>query len=227
MTTSRSGSPSGSRSSDRTRRGVTPRLVGAVLVLAVVVAMVTSTRYVSASEPLPGAKEKFDAATYGQENYASKVKPAILEDPVELTTLVPMLQEDAEAAGEQYGKRQGTSPYTYAVTLTGTAGKPEGNLLPVEVDGLPRSVRVSVQIGPALNGTALRDATGLVSFNDFVNQVEYANVGTAFNDEMRADILEGLEPATLVGKQVTVVGATAPLNPEVVTVTPVSIEASP
>ena len=32
-----------------------------------------------------------------------------------------------------------------------------------------------MQVGPAINGTALRDATGLVNFNDFVNQVEYAN----------------------------------------------------
>ena len=73
----------------------------------------------------------------------------------------------------------------------------------------------------------LRDATGLVSFNDFVNQVEYADAATALNNEMKKDLLDGLDPASLAGKQVTVVGATAPLNPEVITITPVSIEAAP
>ncbi len=212
---------------DRSRRRVSARLVGALLLLALLVAMAVSTEYVSASAPLPGAEKKFDAAAYAEENYAGTVKPAIEKDPVELATLVPLLSKDAEAAGEQYGKRTGTSPYTYSVTLTGTAGKPEGSLLPVEVEGIPKSVRVSVQIGPAVNGTALRDATGMIDFNDFVNQVEYANAATALNDKMRADLLEGLDAASLAGKQVTVVGATAPLTPDVITVTPVSIEVTP
>ena len=66
-----------------------------------------------------------------------------------------------------------------------------------------------------------------MSFNDFVNQVEYANVATALNTEMKADLLKGLDPDLAVGQQVTVVGATAPLNPDVVTITPVSIAVTP
>jgi predicted lipoprotein len=208
-------------------RRMSARVVGGVLLLALLVAMAFSTKYVSASAPVPGEAEEFDAAAYGEENYASTVKPAIEEDPVDLATLVPLLDEDPDAAGEQYGKRQGTSPYTYSVTLTGTAGEPAGGLMPVTVPGVPKSTRIAVQVGPAINGTALRDATGLVSFNDFVNQVEYADAATALNTEMKADLLEGLDPASLVGQEVTVVGATAPLNPEVITVTPVSIEVSP
>ena len=95
----------------------------------------------------------------------------------------------------------------------------------VTVPGIGKETRVSVQIGPAINGTTLRDATGLISFNDFVNQVEFSNAATALNTEMKADVLADLDPASLAGKQVTVVGATAPLNPKVITVTPVSIEA--
>jgi predicted lipoprotein len=176
---------------------------------------------------VPGEAKKFDAAAFGKANYASKVKPAIEEDPVDVATLVPLLTKDAEAAGEQYGTRDGTSPYTYSVTLTGTAGTPAGGLMPVTVPGVPKSTRIAVQVGPAINGTVLRDATGQISFNDFVNQVEYADAATALNTEMKADLLQGLDPASLVGKDVTVVGATAPLNPEVITVTPVSIEEAP
>jgi predicted lipoprotein len=206
------------------KRSVSSKIVGAILLLALVLAMALSTKYVSASAPVPGAQAEFDAAAYGEENYASTVKPAIEEDPVDLTTLVPLLAEDAEAAGEQYGQREGTSPYTYSVTLSGTAGRPSSGLMPVTVPGVPKSTRIAVQVGPAVNGTALRDATGLVSFNDFVNQVEYADAATALNTEMKTDLLEDLDPESLVGQEVTVVGATAPLNPEVITVTPVSIE---
>ncbi len=206
------------------RAAIGPRILFGALLLALVVAMAVSTTYRSASSPVPGAEDKFDPAAYGKDNYASRVKPAIEKDPVDLATLVPLINQDPDAAGEQYGKRQGTSPYTYSVKVTGTAGKPQQGLMPVSVPGLPKDVRVSVQVGPAINGTTLRDATGLVTFNDFVNQVEYSNAATALNTEMKEDLLEGLDAAALAGQQVTIVGATAPLNPEVITVTPVSIE---
>jgi predicted lipoprotein len=207
------------------RRKLSPKIVGGVLLVLLLVAMAYSTTYVSASGPVPGESKKFDPAEFGKDNYASKVKPAIEKDPVEIETLAPLLAKDAEAAGKEYGKRQGTSPYTYSVKVVGTAGKPAGGLLPVTVPGLAKGTRVSVQVGPAINGTTLRDASGEVDFNDFTNQVEYANAATALNTEMKADALKDLDPASLTGKQVTVVGATAPLNPEVITVTPVSIEA--
>ena len=206
----------------RSRR---PRIIAGALLVALVLAMALSTTYRSASAPVPGEKEKFDPAVFGKENYASKVKPAIEKNPVDLATLVTAIEKDPDAAGKQYGKRQGTSPYTYPVKLTGTAGKPAGGLMQVSVPGVGKDTRVSVQIGPAINGTTLRDASGLVTFNDFVNQVEFSNAATALNTEMKADVLADLDPASLAGKQVTVVGATAPLNPKVITVTPVSIEA--
>ncbi len=205
-------------------RSTRPRIIAGALLLVVVVAMAASTTYRSTSDPVPGAAQKFDPAAFGKDNYASKVKPAIEKEPVDLATLVPLLAQDADAAGEKYGKRQGTSPYSYAVKVTGTAGKAVSGLLPITVPGVPRGTRIAVQVGPAVNGTTLRDASGLVTFNDFVNQVEYANAATALNTEMKADLLQGLDPASLDGKQVTVVGAIAPLNPEVITVTPVSIE---
>jgi len=206
------------------RRRVTRRLVVGALIGALVVAMGLSTTFVSASAPVPGDQEKFDAASFGKENYAAKIKPAIEKSPVELATLVPLINKDPEAAGKQYGTREGTSPYAYSVKFSGTAGEAQSGLLPVTVPGVPKGTRISVQVGPAINGTTLRDASGLVSFNDFVNQVEFANAATALNTEMKADLLEGLDPASLKGKKITVVGAIAPLNPEVITVTPVSIE---
>ncbi len=212
--------------STRVRRRVPSRVIAGALLLVLLVAMALSTEYVSASAPVPGEQKKFDPAAYGKDNYTSKVKPAIEQEPVDLATLVPLLKQDSEAAGQKYGKRNGTSPYTYSVTLTGTAGKPVSGLMPVEVAGLAKSTRVSVQVGPAVNGTALRDATGQISFNDFVNQVDYSNAATALNTEMKNDLLAGLDPKSLVGKTVTVIGATAPLSPDLVTVTPVSIKAA-
>lgn len=196
-------------------------IVASLVVLFV--AMGLSTTYVDADAPVPGAEEAFEPAAFGKEQYASTVKPAIEESPVDLVELLPLLAEDPDAAGAKYGKREGTSPYTYSVTVTGIAEKAVNGLMPIKVDGIDPEARITVQIGPAINGTALRDATGLISFNDFVNQVQYAQAATALNNEMKADLFQGLETSTMVGKPVTVVGAAAPLNPQLITITPVSI----
>ena len=205
------------------RAAVPPRFLVIAALVALLVAMALSTTYVDANAPVPGAEEAFDPEAFAKDQYASTIKPAIEESPVDLVELLPQLVEDPEAAGEEFGKRQGTSPYTYSVTVTGTAQKVENGLMPIKVDGIDPNTRVAVQVGPAVNGTALRDATGLISFNDFVNQVEYSRAATALNTEMKADLLEGLDAPALAGKNVTVVGATAPLNPEVITITPVTI----
>ncbi len=203
------------------------RLVGLVLVVALLVAMALDTTWFPVGKDIPGQQKAFDATAYAQEQYDATIVPAITDGAVDLAVLAPELAQDLDAAGEQYGSRDGSSPYTFPVSFEGVAGKPEGGLLPVRVPGLPPEVRVSVQIGPAVNGTALRDVTGTVKFNDFVNQVEYADAALALNDQMRSSVLADLDRTSLAGSTVTVIGATAPLNPELITVTPVSLEVTP
>ena len=65
----------------------------------------------------------------------------------------------------------------------------------------------TVQIGPALRGTSIRDALDFVSFNDFTNQIDFARYGKAFNLYVDREILEKLPRDSLVGRKVTVVGA--------------------
>ncbi len=199
------------------------RLITAALLIALLAVMAVSTTYVAGDDVAATGKKSFDAEEYGAANYESKIVPAIEKDAVDITTLAVAVKDDPDAAGEQYGHRDGGSPYTYPVTLKGVAGQPEGGLLPIAIAGLD-NVKVSVQIGPAINGTALRDATGLVKFNDFVNQVEYADSAIALNRLMAADVLSSLDVAGLAGETITVVGATSPLNPELFTITPIKIE---
>src|SRR5215211_6287272 len=53
---------------------------------------------------------------------------------------------DPAAAGEQYGKRQGSGPYSFSTSGEGVAGKAEGGLLPVRIKGVPKDARISIQI---------------------------------------------------------------------------------
>ncbi|GAA3385315.1 DUF2291 family protein [Cryptosporangium minutisporangium] len=212
----------------RTRPTRRVRLVQAAVVVAVLAAMGLATEWRSADAPATkaAAEQQFDPAAYGKETFG-KVAPLIEENAVPLTELVPALRADADAAGAKYGKREGSSPYSFPASAEGTGGELNGSLLSLTVEGLPPGTQVWVQVGPAITGTSLRDATGTIKFGDFLNQVQYADAGTALNNEVRTQVLAGTTPATLTGKKISVVGAFTFLTPEVVTLTPVKFEVTP
>jgi predicted lipoprotein len=200
------------------------RLVGGAIVVVVLVALALDTTTRSDSAPRVTGRVQFDPVAYGAKTYP-KVTADIDKRAVALSELVPALKKDADAAGKQYGKRQGSSPYNFAVTGEGVAGKPESGLLPVKVKGL-KDTTVNVQIGPAINGSALRDAVGFITFNQFVNQVDYADAATALNTQVKAKVLKGLDPSSMEGKKVSFTGAFTLLTPELVTVVPIRLESS-
>lgn len=215
----------GGGASSRHRR-ISPRIVGIALAAVVVLAMALDTTYKKPGETTATGRAAFDPAEYGGETFPKAVA-ALEKSAVPIETLVPALVNDQEAASRRYGKRQGTSPYSFSTSGEGVAGKVEAGLMEVKVKGLPKSTRVSLQVGPAINGTAVRDAVGFIEFGQFVNQVEYAGAATALNDQVKAKVLKGIDTAGLEGKRVSFVGAFSLVTPSVITITPVKLEAGP
>jgi predicted lipoprotein len=210
---------------DRPRAGNNRRIPTKALLWGlaalVLLAIALDTSYQDADKPIAGAREKFDVDKFGQENFP-KLVPEIEKNATELTVLLPALEADVDAASEKYGRRQGQSPYNFPVKGEGVAGKPEGGIMPIEVEGVDATV--SMQIGPAINGTALRDVASFISFDQFVNQVDYADAATALNNEVRTKVLKGIDPASIEGKTVSFTGAFTLLAPTAVTITPVKLE---
>jgi predicted lipoprotein len=68
---------------------------------------------------------------------------------------------------------------------------------------------LAVQVGPVVRGTALRDATSFIRFTDFANQFDFAAVSNALHERVLRDVVGRLDLDSLVGQQVTVIGATA------------------
>jgi predicted lipoprotein len=77
------------------------------------------------------------------------------------------------------------------------------------VDATPGDGRAdaSVQIGPVLRGSALRDALSFVRFTDFPNQIAFAAVASALNDRVVEQVLRAVDVASLTGRRVRVMGA--------------------
>lgn len=202
-------------------------MVWTAVVIVVGVAAVMSTKFIPAEDvAAAAADEQFDPAGYADERFDSEIVPQVEDEAIDLATLLSDLDDGADEA--EFGHAPGTgSSYSFPVEFVGVAGAPAGSVLPVTVEGVSGDVTVQVQIGPAITGTALRDVTGTVSFNEFTNQLEFQEVATEFNNRVRDGALADVDPATLEGETVHVVGAFTRVNPALVSVVPVVFEVQP
>jgi predicted lipoprotein len=210
--------------SSPSRRRVSPRLIGWGLAAVVVLAIALDTTYKDPDYKVTASgRPAFNPEQYGRTTFP-KAAAALEKNAQPLPALVSAMSDDAEAAGKKFGHRSGTGPYSFAVKGDGIAGKAENGVLPVKVKGLPKSTTVAIQVGPALPGTAVRDAAGFIEFGQFLNQVEFADAATALNNEVKARVLKDVDAQALRGKRVSFVGAFTSLVPTAITITPVKLE---
>jgi predicted lipoprotein len=197
------------------------RLIGAGVVLLLLLVVVLGTRVVADGDPIAQGAEEFDPATFGAEQFPA-VQEAVVERAVDAATLATAIAADRDAAIAEYAVESSGGP-VFSTTFTGTAGDAASGIVDVAVPGVD-GVALRVQLGPAINGTELRDATGEVSFGQFTNQIEFQNAAAALNDELKTQVLADVDPASLSGREITVTGAFTLINPESWLVTPVEIE---
>lgn len=166
-----------------------------------------------------------DPVAYAEEHYDSTIT-YVEDNAIQLTDLIADLQADEEGTCQERGRRDGEAAYTFPVTVTGTVEAGGYGQVNLAVEGMPSGVIVSVQTGPAVMGTALRDVTGETTFDMFQNQIDYAQVGLSLNEPLKTGVLAENDLLNMIGQRITVVGAFAYSNPGHVVITPVSIEAA-
>ena len=200
------------------RRGIATAIV--VLVLVV---MFFGTKIVPKGSTLGQGPAAFNAATYGAKQFPIQRK-FIVSKAVDAATLAAAIDKDQAAAAKQYGiAQEGGVGAEIPVKLTGVVGKvPAAGFTPVKVTGLPAGYSVNVQLGPAITGTDLRDATGKIQLGNFENQIQFQNAGTAINDQLKKVLTKAGAP-NLTGKTITVEGVFLLINPKAWNVTPATL----
>jgi len=208
----------------------------AILVGFVLLAILLMIKPPFVVRPLPGGAVRGSssqptqsvAVKFVDPIWTSKVLPTIQEKAQDIAKILPEIRADPNSAGQKYGRREATNPYNYMVKGTGkvteTHTESQAGTATVEVPGL--NEKVALQIGPVVRGTALRDATGVVSFNQFTNQLDYADVSKEMNGRALKAAFANVDPASLAGKTVTFFGAFAfdPHSKSPVLITPVKID---
>jgi predicted lipoprotein len=197
---------------------------------------VASCRFIATADvaKLTNAGAANGAATFNpdkmvESDWSTKVIPYAAKKAGPFLEVRDLAAKAPDEAGAKYGyraKSDGT-PWTLVVRIEGVivAADTQSRAATIGVDASGKgAVDATVQIGPAMRGTAIRDALDFVSFNDFVNQIDFARYGKAFNTYVNRTALEKLPREALVGRKVTVLGA-YPLGTaaDIPLVTPVEI----
>lgn len=223
--------------SARTRhRGLHPGLLRSAVVLGLVVSLTACSgipglfviEKPGSSATAADGGEKFDATAYTNRVWASRVVPTAQKKAVDAAVLLAALRKNEQAAGARYGKRSGSgSPYSFLIkgtgTVTGVSDASGAGSAQLDVQGAGKT-DVNIAIGPALVGTAVRDAVGFIDFSQFTNQIDYANVATALNTKVKNTVLKDVDAGSLKGKKVTFTGAFQLLTPSSVMITPITLE---
>ena len=198
------------------------RGISAGVAVVLVALMALDTSYVSNTGDGPVANAGFSPEAYGDKTFP-EIRDTVMERAAAAPKLARALADDSEAAVAQYGVEGAVAP-VLSVDATGTVASCDGGICNIDVPDMPSGQVVRVQVGPAINGTALRDGAGNIAFGDFKNQIEYQNAAAGINDAMKAAVLADLDRDALPGKQLHVVGVFQQIIPNNWLITPVALE---
>lgn len=144
----------------------------------------------------------FDAARYVDAVWDAQAAPYWDKQAKPLGALSKSIDLNLDAAGAADGRKAGDgSPWTFVTQgegqVTAVKTNARAGTVTVTVDGKP----VEVLVGPVVSGSALRDSLPFVTFNDFSNQIAFAEVGGALTKRalrQARPAAEGLKPGDRV-----------------------------
>lgn len=179
----------------RTKRSaMSRRLILAGVVLVLLVSMGLGTKIVGKGEAKSAESGGLDPVKFASDKFSSVIAPQITKQATDVVVVAGAIKADPVAAAKKYAKSEGSSAPVFSVVAKGTAGEVSDGLMLVAVKGMPAGVKVYVQMGPAINGSAVRDATGTVHFQQFVNQLDYQTAAGELNNQVKAKVLKGQTP---------------------------------
>ncbi len=173
---------------------------------------------------------------YRVDNWDSKVIPAIQERAVDAPQFLQDVTAGLNEAGQQYGNRANeTSAWSFCVKGTAkvveieNADKPNKTNLLLDLPPYDGSVDMKLHFGkvfPSNIKNAIRDGVGFLHLDDFANQVEFADLTTAFNNQVKESIILKQSAQDFLQKRISFYGCISlqDAKPESLVIIPVELK---
>lgn len=161
---------------------------------------------------------KFNAMEFAQQFWDNELKDCI-NNATDVNAAILQLEVNPEVAFEKYGHKLGISK-TYYLILKGT-----GIIESVEEEYLLVRIDEKMQVEVATDfifGNAIRDGSGKVDINQFVNMTDFNNVSVALNKLAKEKVVARLKKSAKAGMQIEFTGATE-MNEDNIDVTKIRV----
>lgn len=174
--------------------------------------------------------ENFDANQFVDSVWDSKVLPAINQKGSDMGVVIQDIKSNVNEAGKKYGIRSGQegSPWNFIVKGKGRVlnVNTESRAGTMDIDLAPYDGKsdFKMQVGPVIKGTSVRDSFDFIKYDDFKNQMVFAELSNAFHRKITESLLCKTDFVTTKGKEVNFTGVFTLMPSSEILVTPISME---
>ena len=171
----------------------------------------------------------FNPSDEANKFWTNNAKDYFQQNAVDLNTLVSESKGDFSSVAKKYGHYSmgDSGELSFIVKGKGNVNLVKNKLragyLSVQVPDLDESYKVRLQIGPVFKGSAVRDSISLISYKDYKNQIEWAQVSVAFHKLITNSILSKLDMESLLNKEVEFIGCFTVGRKGLLQITPVEL----
>lgn len=168
--------------------------------------------HVVSRSALREAKEQaaFHADEFVDEFWTAQLMPA-LPEAADATAVLGTLRTSPDEARTQFGRTAGLGrTVLYFVRGSGKVVSVDKKWVGISLDDAD-DVDLALETG-LLFGNTVRDATGLLSGDDFPNSQQFNEISTELNRRIEADVLSELREQAKIGAAIEFVGCTEVTN---------------
>ena len=174
--------------------------------------------------------ENTNLTEYVDKLWSENVVPYIVEESKknEASEVIAAIKNDQENAGEQYGIRESAAgtPWKYIVSgearIISLNTESRNGTVGLDLQPYDDEVDLKMQVGPVIQGTTIRDSLDFISFDNFGNQIEYAQFSSELNDKVNQEVLNGFNFEDLLNQEINFKGVVVKDSSELI-ITPVEI----
>jgi predicted lipoprotein len=155
-------------------------------------------------------RQSFNAADFVQSYWQQKLTTAF-SDAADASAVLAALRETPDQARTQFGRTAGIGRESlYFIRGSGKIVSVDKNEVGISLSDKEQA-DLTLQTG-LLFGNSVRDATGLLSANDYPNSQQFNEISSELNRTIETKVLPPLRAAAKVGAEIEFVGCAAVTN---------------
>ena len=173
--------------------------------------------------------DDFDADAFAKDVWENQLLDYYGQKKVGVTVLNEALAMDEEKAGKDYGIGSNDTGSSWTFIIEGTGKVLEVNkesragIMTIDLPPYDNESDMTLQIGPVIKGTTVRDTLDFIKLDDFNNQVQFASISKAFNALVVSEVLEGVAFEEEVGNEITFLACFTYNQSDKTLVTPIQV----